>query len=294
MASKILSLDGIRRGADMFQVDPLLIQVRPGHNPRTVFDEASMAELEASILQNGLREALTISLDGTTVYLVDGERRMRAILNLIAQGHRDKFQHVPAIQQHPSRCSEADLLLTAMIKNQSEPLVPLDMARACQRFILDFHWTIEEVGQKLGRSTATIRNLLLLLEATPAIQEMIEQGQAHITEVVQAIRHADKAGVPQETALAGVRHARTTALTARRATAAHYQDHATRQNGAVPSSPLPLDDQEDQLRALLASMDRETALAVVFEVIPKAVVAQFLETGELQSHGLARQYEMKG
>ena len=258
----------------MFKVDPRIVQIRPGHNPRTVFDPDKLASLKASILQNGMREPITIVKDEDTIYLVDGERRHRCILELIAEGYGDQFRFVKATVQPQTRSKPVDLFLTALVKNQSDPLVPLDLARAMERFIVDFQWTVEEVAVHLGHSANHIRDLLKLLTATPAIQDMLQNGQAKMTEVIQAVRHADRAEVPQEEALQVVRQKNDTIKAAKRAINKGFAP-----GGMLP--PAPWDVHEATLKNILTTIPLDLALGIIFEIIPKAVVAHFLETGEV-------------
>jgi len=274
MASTILKIDGVERGEDMFKVDPRIVKIRPGHNPRTVFDPDKLASLKASILKNGVREPITIVKDEDAIYLVDGERRHRCVLELIGEGYGDQFLHIKATVQPQTRSKPVDLLLTAMVKNQSDPLVPLDLARGVERFIVDFQWTVEEVADHLGHSANHIRDLLKLLTATPAIQDMLQNGQAKMTEVIQAVRHADRAEVPQEEALQVVRQKNDTIKAARRAITKGFSPVET-------LTPAPYEVHEATLKNILTTIPRDLALGIIFEIIPKAVVVHFLETGEL-------------
>jgi len=275
MASTILKIDGIERGEDMFKVDPRIVKIRPGHNPRTVFDPDKLASLKASILKNGMREPITIVKDNNDIYLVDGERRQRCVLELIAEGYDDQFRFIKATVQPQTRSKPVDLLLTALVKNQSDPLVPLDLAHAVERFIVDFQWTVEEVADHLGHSANHIRDLLKLLTATPVIQDMLQNGQAKMTEVIQAVRHADRAEVSQEDALQVVRQKNNTLKAAKRAITQGFQP-------AGMLTPAPYEVHEATLKAILTTLPRDIALGIIFEIIPKADVAHFLETGEVR------------
>ena len=81
---------------------PLSALTPSGLNPRRRFDETVIAELAASILENGLLQNLVVRPHPTDVGLwqiVAGERRHRALQNLARLG-RD-IRRLPRPRHHP-------------------------------------------------------------------------------------------------------------------------------------------------------------------------------------------------
>ena len=48
------------------------------HQPRKIFDEKTLAELEASIREKGVITPITVRVEGEGYILIAGERRLRA------------------------------------------------------------------------------------------------------------------------------------------------------------------------------------------------------------------------
>jgi ParB family chromosome partitioning protein len=66
----------------------------------------------------------------------------------------------------------------ALIENiQRENLNPLEEARSLQRLIEEFGLTHEDAADAVGRSRATVTNLLRLLELPRTVREMVERRQ---------------------------------------------------------------------------------------------------------------------
>jgi len=66
----------------------------------------------------------------------------------------------------------------ALIENiQREELTPLEEAQALHRLIAEFKYTHQQTADALGRSRASVSNLLRLLDLPPAIKQLLEQHQ---------------------------------------------------------------------------------------------------------------------
>ncbi|MBV8784180.1 MAG: ParB/RepB/Spo0J family partition protein, partial [Gammaproteobacteria bacterium] len=69
-------------------------------------------------------------------------------------------------------------IAVALIENiQRENLNPLEEARALERLVSEFGVTHQQAADAVGRSRATVSNLLRLLELAPEVCELIEQRQ---------------------------------------------------------------------------------------------------------------------
>ena len=64
-----------------------------------------------------------------------------------------------------------------LIENiQREDLNPIEEAGGLKRLIEEFKLTHDEVARAIGRSRASVTNLLRLLELAPAVQAMVQDG----------------------------------------------------------------------------------------------------------------------
>jgi ParB family chromosome partitioning protein len=73
---------------------------------------------------------------------------------------------------------EAQRMQTALIENVArEQLNPVDEARACATLIEDLGLTKEELGKRLGRSRASLSNLIRILDLPDEALGLLESGE---------------------------------------------------------------------------------------------------------------------
>jgi ParB family chromosome partitioning protein len=135
--------------------------------PRREFDPAALAELEASIRENGLLQPLVVRTADAGFELVAGERRLRALTGL---GEAKATVIVRDL-------SDEQMLLLALVENlQREELNAIEEAVAYQRLIDGFGLTQNQVAGRVGRSRSTVANSLRLLTLPAEVQEMLASG----------------------------------------------------------------------------------------------------------------------
>ena len=144
-------------------------RIRPNpYQPRREFDPAAMAELEASILANGLLQPITVRRKGDSYELVAGERRLRAVTHL-------QWKEVPAVVRD---FDDQMLLVLALVENlQRSDLNAIEEARGYQRLLGEFSLTHLEVAEAVGKDRSTITNLLRVLTLPDSIQRFVESGK---------------------------------------------------------------------------------------------------------------------
>jgi ParB family chromosome partitioning protein len=143
--------------------------IRPNpKQPRTSFDEKSLAGLAASIGASGVVQPLLVRpLHDGAYELIAGERRWRAA----QQAGLDK---VPAIVRDPER---AERMQVALIENMArEDLNPVDEARACAALVDDLGLSKEELAKRVGRSRPAVSNLIRLLDLPDEAIALLESG----------------------------------------------------------------------------------------------------------------------
>jgi len=153
--------------------------IRPNpRQPRQVFDEEALAELEHSIREFGLLQPIVVreltepepSPDGDsplTHELVMGERRWRA-------AQRVGLEHIPAIVR---RTPDDTLLRDALLENiHRVQLNPLEEAAAYQQLLTEFDVTHEQLADRIGRSRPAITNTIRLLRLPVAVQRRVAAG----------------------------------------------------------------------------------------------------------------------
>ena len=137
--------------------------------PRKHFDEASLAELAASIQEHGIIQPLTVRKLASGYYqIIAGERRWRA-------ARLAGLSEVPVIVIEADDRKAAEL---AMIENlQREDLNPMEEAAGFQSLIETYHMTQEEAATRVGKSRSAVTNALRLLSLTPSVRQLVEEGK---------------------------------------------------------------------------------------------------------------------
>ena len=167
-------LDALLGGGSKRPSDDELAQLpvgslKPGkYQPRTRMDEASLAELAESIKSRGVIQPIVVRPVGPDQYeILAGERRWRA-------ARLAGLQQIPAVVRDVP--DEAALGIGLIENIQREDLNPLEEANGLKRLIEEFRLTHEQVATAIGRSRAGVTNLLRLLELSPAVQELVQDG----------------------------------------------------------------------------------------------------------------------
>ncbi len=143
-------------------------KLQPGkYQPRSHMDPERLEELAESIRAQGLIQPIIVRGIGAGRYeIIAGERRWRAA-QLAA------LRDVPVVIRE---IEDNTALAMALIENiQREDLNPLEEALALQRLIDEFSLTHQQAAEAVGRSRASVSNLLRLLELPEAIRAMVER-----------------------------------------------------------------------------------------------------------------------
>jgi ParB family chromosome partitioning protein len=139
------------------------------HQPRTYFDEESLASLTASVAELGVLQPILVREVGDDRFeLIAGERRWRAA----------KRAGLPSIPVVVREVDEVLSLEQALVENlHREDLNPLEEAAAYQQLMEDFELTQEAVAQKVGKSRSAVANTLRLFQLPPSIQRLVAENQ---------------------------------------------------------------------------------------------------------------------
>ena len=136
---------------------------------RTVFDEAKLAELAASITASGVVQPIVVrhGKDGRFT-LVTGERRWLA----------SKIAGKPTVPAIVREVSNLQAMEMTIVENlQRTDLNPMEQAHAFDRLSHDFHMTQAQMAERTGKDRATVANFLRLLKLPESIQRLVESGE---------------------------------------------------------------------------------------------------------------------
>ena len=152
---------------------PLDLLQRGRYQPRLDMRPETLVELADSIKAQGVVQPIVVRALGAPdggasqrYEIIAGERRWRA-------AQMAGLTEIPAVIRHiPDNAAIA----IALIENiQRENLNPLEEARALTRLITDFGLTHQETADAIGRSRASVSNMLRLLELAPEVCELLEK-----------------------------------------------------------------------------------------------------------------------
>ena len=135
--------------------------------PRKIFDEDSLIDLEKSIKERGIIQPIIVrkSNEDSKYEIIAGERRWLA-------AQKAGLHEVPVV------VTEADDLKSlefAIVENvQRNDLNPLEEAQGYQRLINDFSYDQEKVSKFIGKSRSYITNCLRILTLPSDVLNLIE------------------------------------------------------------------------------------------------------------------------
>ena len=158
-------------GARLLAINPS--DIRPNkQQPRQVFDEEELAQLEHSIREFGMFQPIVVRpIEGAEeaphFELIMGERRWRA-------SQRAGLSEIPAVvKDTPDDAMLRDALLENLHRAQ---LNPLEEASAYQQLMDDFGITQEQLAERIGRSRPQISNTIRLLRLPETVQSRVAAG----------------------------------------------------------------------------------------------------------------------
>jgi ParB family chromosome partitioning protein len=135
--------------------------------PRRAFDETKIEELASSIRNQGIIQPLVVRPNGDQFELIAGERRWRAAM-------KAGLSRVPVVVRN---ATDHEALQLALVENlQREDLNSIEEAGGYRRLQDEFHWSQEEMAEKVGKSRPAIANAIRLLALPAVVQQEISAG----------------------------------------------------------------------------------------------------------------------
>lgn len=139
-----------------------------GYQPRYSITDNTLDEMVETIREVGIINPITVRKNKGELYeILAGERRWRA-------AKLAGLKEVPIIVRDISNEGAAAL---ALIENlQRENLNPIEEALGYQKLIDEFGLTHEQIAKKIGKSRATVTNVMRLLKLKNSVRDLLRQG----------------------------------------------------------------------------------------------------------------------
>ncbi len=148
---------------------PVDLVKRGKYQPRRNMDPDTLQELADSIKAQGVMQPIVVRpIDSERYEIIAGERRWRAT-------QLAGLDTIPAIVRDVS--DEAAIAMALIENIQRENLNPVEEAAGLQRLQTEFGLTQQEVANAVGKSRATVANLIRLLGLNDDVKELLSQGK---------------------------------------------------------------------------------------------------------------------
>jgi ParB family transcriptional regulator, chromosome partitioning protein len=147
---------------------PIEFIQRGKYQPRREMNQEALEELAGSIRAQGVMQPIVVRPIGPDKYeIIAGERRWRAT-------QLAGLDRIPVlIREVPDEAAIA----MALIENiQREDLNPMEEAIALARLQQEFELTHQQIADAVGKSRATVTNLLRLMSLRDDVQRLLEHG----------------------------------------------------------------------------------------------------------------------
>jgi hypothetical protein len=202
----ISHLTHMGKAFDAVRVNPTTIAIEKDFNPRDFSlpqNRAHLDNIKNNIKALGFLDShpLTVRLDGPPnakyPVLIDGECRLKAVLELIAEGHDIKT--VPVIQKSTGVGTVAERIVVALASNEGLALTQMEVGKSYLK-LLGYGWTKEQIMERTGKSERYVREAVAIADAPEEVRQMVASGEVSQQAAIKATRELgeDAAAVLRE------------------------------------------------------------------------------------------------
>ena len=162
--------------------------------PRQMFDDASLQELAASLLEHGLLQPILVCRLTQGYRVVAGERRYRAA-------------KLAGLSEVPVRIvADHDVLELQLAENlQREDLNPYEEAVALARLKAEKDLSVRDLAARLHLSKSRVDRRLQILEMPDELQEGLRKGELGYTDALRLAKERQKPGETPPASPAGAK-----------------------------------------------------------------------------------------
>lgn len=147
-------------------------KLQPGrYQPRRHINKEALKELASSIRSQGIIQPIVVRCLGTHYEIIAGERRWRA-------AQLAGLKEIPVVIRSIS--DQAAIAISLIENIQRQNLNVIEEGVALQRLLNEFSMTHEEVAEAIGKSRASVTNLLRLLKLNADVRQLLEEGHLNM------------------------------------------------------------------------------------------------------------------
>ena len=135
--------------------------------PRSVIDDADLAELSASLREHGLVQPIVVRAREDRYQLIAGQRRLAAARRLGWQTVAVRILDV----------EDRQMAEIAIVENlQRRDLGALEKAASFKQYLATWNCTQDDLAKRLSVDRSTVANLIRLLDLPAAVQDKLRTG----------------------------------------------------------------------------------------------------------------------
>lgn len=182
--------------SDIHRVDPRVLFIKPNWNMREESPELSehIDMLAQSIAEIGVKEPITVRLEDSKLWVINGHCRTRACMRAIEHYGAD-IKTVP-VQAEDRYSNDADLILSQIVRNSGKPLTIPEQARVYKK-LLDMGLEQSQIAKKVGLSGGRVSQILNFNTMPQSVQQHVINGNISPSLAQQTVQAASDPGVAE-------------------------------------------------------------------------------------------------
>jgi len=171
-----------------FAVDPRVLEVNEGFNPRPV-NPKHMAEMSLAMRSGATFPPLDVWVEDGHIFIVDGHHRHAAALDAISKG-----ADIKSLECRHFRGNDADRVAHSLNSAGGLALTPLQLGVRYQTLI-GFGWTEQRIADRRGKSLQHVKDMIQLAEANSDVHQAVNAGEISGTAALKMVKqHGSRAG----------------------------------------------------------------------------------------------------
>lgn len=195
------NVNGVKK-MTIFEVDPRQVIIESGFN--RPIDPEHVKSIKKTVMAGGTLDPIWVRIDaasGDKPILVDGEHRLKAVLEALDEGLAEPPNgYKMAAQQF--RGNDAERVAHLLTSSQGLALTPLQRGQQYAK-LAAFGWEPAQIADKVGKTSVHVAELITLAQADTSVQTMVSSGKVSAAVATKAVRkHGSNAAQELKTLLA--------------------------------------------------------------------------------------------